>query len=97
MKTLKDIVSEASLKNFDPTARSQRNMTKGKKIVHEISMNNEHHPFYSEYVEGNFITGSITKMKKAIDALKKNVPGGTWTVTVDGRTIKIHLIKLDEV
>lgn len=83
MKKLQEI-----LKNkVDPTARGQRNQrSAARKTVRELSMNNEGHAFYTDYLEGD-VKNAVAKMKKAVAALNKNVPGGTWTVTVDGQEV----------
>lgn len=83
MKKLQEI-----LKNkVDPTARGQRDQ-RGRRgpLVSAVSMNNEGHAFYTDYFKGD-VKAVVAKMKKAVAALNKNVPGGTWTVTVDGQEV----------
>lgn len=92
MKSFKDIISEREFLKVDPAARGQRQQRKSKLVV-EVSMNNEGQAFYTDNigisrvgkVDKIDVGPVVKKMKKAVDALNKNVPGGTWTVTVDGK------------
>jgi hypothetical protein len=56
------------------------------KNVQEFALNNEGQAFYTDYIQAGQREEKIARQRytKAVAALKKTMPGGTWTFTIDG-------------
>lgn len=61
-------------------------VAEARKDVMEFSLNNEGHPFYTDYIEAGQREEKVMLQRytKTLAALKKNMPGGTWSFTIDG-------------
>ena len=52
--------------------------------IYEFELKNEGHPFYTHYVEAGKYSRYVALFEKAVAALNKFLPKGTWTFTIDG-------------
>ena len=59
----------------------------GRKVV-GLSLNNKGQAFYTTFVDERFAKISITRMKKVLDSLHKNIPAESWSLTIDGQRVK---------
>jgi len=55
------------------------------KDVMAFALNNEGHPFYTDYVQAGRAGILAMRFSNAVMKLKKLLPGGTWTFTIDGQ------------
>jgi hypothetical protein len=57
-----------------------------RKTVLEFSLNKDGHPVYTDYVEAGQREDKVMRERysKAVAALNKFLPGGTWSFTIDG-------------